>query len=203
MLLGNDLVGRLSLGLDSGLHLGSDLDVGSISVHLVAKGLLSLILALQRGLDIVIEWGVEWVVNSLSLLSLLVWVGVSGLITLIAVESWVRFQMDISFGTGQLEVSIFSWNDPFSIIILIWVPLVAERLLNFLGVSLGGLDVVINSEVGDWVVHWICLQFWVLVLGASSRRADWVIFHVQVSRHSQGLLGCWLLLSGQSVVGWH
>jgi len=203
LLLGNDLVGRFSLGLDSGLHLGSNLDVGGISVHLVAKGLLSLILALQRGLDIVIEWGIEWVVNSLSLLSLLVWVGVSGLVTLIAVESWVRFQMDISLSTGKLEVSILGWHDPFSIIILIWVPLVAERLLNLLGVCLRSLDVVINSEVGNWVVHWVSLQFWVLVLGASSRRADWVIFHVQVSRHSQGLLGCWLLFSGQSVVGWH
>ena len=132
LLLGNDLIGWLSLGLDSGLHLGSDLDVGCISVHLVAKSLFSLILALQRGLDIVIEWSVEWVVNFLTLLSLLVWVGVSGLITLIAVESWVRFQMDISLGTGQLEVSILSWDDPFSIIILIWVPLVTERLLNII-----------------------------------------------------------------------
>lgn len=193
LLLSDGLVGRFTFGLDSSLHLGASLDVGGISVHLESEGLFSCGLGLEGLLDVMLEWGIEWVVHTFALLTLLVWVGVSGLITLIAVESWVRLEVNVSLGTGQLEVSILGWDDPLSIVILIWVPLVAKGLLNRLGVGLGGFDVVINSEIGNWVIHWVSFKLWVLVLGTSSRGADWVTLHLNISRDSNCLLFSWFL----------
>jgi hypothetical protein len=37
------------------------------------------------------------------------------------------------------------------------------------------LDIMVNTEISDWVINWIwVLLLWVLVLVASSGRADWV-----------------------------
>ena len=116
---------------------------------------------------------------------------------------WVGFKVDISGCAGEFEVSFFGWDDPFAIVVLVWVPCEAKGLLYLSDVILGVLDVVVDAEVGNWVVHGVSFELGVLVLGATGGGADWVVLKIKVSVHGQSSLLWWsgnLLCSGESVV---
>jgi hypothetical protein len=166
LLLGLGLLGGLDLGLNGGLGLLSrlrvDLHLGE--VHFLTEGVLHSGQVLDRGLDFVVKRVVKWGVQNL--LSGLRWVRVSGLASS-ADAVWIRSHSNISVHSGQLELSIFGWDDPLAIVILVWVPGVAKSALNGGGVIVRSLDVVVNSKVWHEVVHWMSLQLGVLVLSAA------------------------------------
>ena len=64
-------------------------------------------------------------------------------------------------------------------------------------VLLGGLDLVVDSEVWHGVVHWVLVGLGVEVLVAAGGGADWVASHV--SLHGNSCLLRWLLLRGNYV----
>lgn len=118
--------------------------------------------------------------------------------------------MDLSLSAGELEVGFLDWNDPFTVLVLFWLP-GTVNCLKLSNVVLGVHDLVVDSEVWHWIVHGISLEDWVLVLSASGRGADWVILLMDISAHSKsrflgwsdGLLGCGKSnVEDLSIVGW-
>ena len=96
--LGLDLIGSFSLGFNGGLDGGSDLDIEDI--HLLAEsglGAGEVVLGVD---DVVVQSVVQWVVDISWELVVSVWVGMSELVALIRVVSWVRLEVDIGLGTG-------------------------------------------------------------------------------------------------------
>ena len=96
--LGLDLIGSFSLGFNGGLDGGSDLDIEDI--HLLAESGLSAGEVVLRVDDVVVQSVVQWIVDIGWELVVSVWVGMSELVALIGVESWVRLEVDIGLGTG-------------------------------------------------------------------------------------------------------
>ena len=70
-------------------------------------------------------------------------------------EERLSIHVQLSVSLNKLERGIFCWYDPFSILILFWLPFSFELFRDNLLVVLGGDDIVIDTKIWDKVINWM------------------------------------------------
>jgi len=88
----------------------------------------------------------------------------------------IKFRVEIVFSICSPIVPLESW------VISSHNPLMVVHFLGNINAFFCGIDVIICTKVWNWVVDWVSSWFfWVSVLVASSRSANWIWFRFQLN----------------------
>jgi len=145
------------------------------------SGFLSLFVRFLWVLHVLIKRSIKWWVTNLSPSSI-IWVRVLSFASCWN-TNWIIFQMNISFSSSQVEFSFRSWYDPFSGIILIWVPVNTKSFFLLFHVSLSGYNILIDSKIWDWITSWVIwfLLERVLEFNTASWATNWITVKMNIS----------------------